>query len=204
MPPIPPPQPLPPTPVSYNILSLADEKSLKSSSTVSRGRPAGLSFTSTRSTSTNDTLFTRPRTDSVSSVFEDDAKSDSAGDLPSASKTGGPQKRFYLENSIGGTAAASIPSQLFPVERLESLSERSLAMHLFRSYQTVLSCREALWGVLSSRINNNSKELEKYGWVMSTDQDQNMESFERLLTRYERYVCVRGVFFLSRCSHIML
>lgn len=75
---------------------------------------------------------------------------------------------------------------LFQIEQLKSLSDRSLAMHLYRNYQAVLACQEAMWEELKDRIRNRRDELLPFGW----DDDEELEElqsrkkFEKLLERY--------------------
>ena len=91
-----------------------------------------------------------------------------------------------LDGSLSESEAASLPRSLFSLEQLESLSERSLAMHLYRSYQSVLACQEAMWEELDDRIRNRKEELLPFGW--SDDEEleelQNRTKFERLIERY--------------------
>jgi len=78
------------------------------------------------------------------------------------------------------------PQALFSVDRLSSLTERSLAMHLYRSYQSVLACEEAMWEELKDRVRNRKDQLLPFGW----DDDEDLEElesrkkFERLVDRY--------------------
>jgi hypothetical protein len=97
-----------------------------------------------------------------------------------------PFKRFMLDGSLSESEIATLPRSLFPIEQLESLTERSLAMHLYRSYQSVLACREAMWEELDDRIRNRKEELLPFGW--SDDEEleelQSRTKFERLIERY--------------------
>jgi hypothetical protein len=74
-----------------------------------------------------------------------------------------------------------------PRTQITGLSERSLAMHLYRGYQRVLSCQEAMWEELKDRMWNRKEELKDYGW----DDDEELEElqgrkkFERLIERYK-------------------
>jgi hypothetical protein len=92
-----------------------------------------------------------------------------------------------LDGPLGESDASALQLSLFPLERLESLSERSLAMHLYRSYQSVLACQEAMWEELDDRIRNRREELLPLGW--SDDEEleelQNRKKFERLVERYQ-------------------
>jgi hypothetical protein len=91
-----------------------------------------------------------------------------------------------LDGSLSESEIAALPRSLFPLEQLESLSERSLAMHLYRSYQTVLACQEAMWEELKDRIRNRKDELVPFGWDDDEDLEelQNRNKFERLVERY--------------------
>lgn len=68
-----------------------------------------------------------------------------------------------------------------------TLSERSLAMHLYRSYQSVLACQEAMWEELMDRVWNRKGELVPFGW----DDDEELEElqsrkkFEKLMERFQ-------------------
>lgn len=92
-----------------------------------------------------------------------------------------------LDGSLSENDDAALPRSLFPLEQLESLSERSLAMHLYRSHQSVLACQEAMWEELDDRIRNRKEELLPLGW--SDDEEleelQNRKKFERLIERYK-------------------
>jgi hypothetical protein len=93
---------------------------------------------------------------------------------------------FVLDKSAT-ECDADAPSQgLFPVERLASLNERSLAMHLYRSYQSVLACEEAMWEELKDRIRNRKDELLPFGWYDDEDLEElaSRKKFERLVDRY--------------------
>ncbi|RDB29007.1 Demethylmenaquinone methyltransferase [Hypsizygus marmoreus] len=203
LPPLPPPQPLPPQVVTtYGVGSSLDTIDPRASTmfTTSINRPTSLSFSSTISASTsstadsnNSSLFSaRPRTASASlsshespdtlSVF----RRSNSGHSPPKQRPPLPMKRFLLDGSLSESEIAVLPPSLFPVEQLQSLSERSLAMHLYRSYQSVLACQEAMWEELKDRIRNRKEELIPFGW----DDDEELEElqsrkkFERLVERY--------------------
>jgi hypothetical protein len=99
-----------------------------------------------------------------------------------------PLKLYILDSSLSDSAIASIPPLLFPVEQLASLNERSLAMHLYRSYQMVLACQEAIWDELKDRLRNRREELQPFGWDDEEDfeEQQNRKKFEQLIMRYRR------------------
>lgn len=81
-----------------------------------------------------------------------------------------------------------LPSIAFHRQQVGTLSERSLAMQLHRSYQTVLAAEDAMWEELKDRIRNRRDELVPFGW----DDDEELEElqsrkkFEKLIERYRR------------------
>ena len=92
-----------------------------------------------------------------------------------------------LDNGLSEVERGAQRSRSFlPTEQLKSLTERSLAMHLYRNYQAVLACQEAMWEELKDRIRNRRDELLLFGW----DDDEELEElqsrkkYERLLERY--------------------
>jgi len=86
------------------------------------------------------------------------------------------------ENPSIGPDAKTVPENL-----LNGLSERSLAMHLFRSFQNVMSTQESMWEELKDWVRNKSGFLKELGW----DNDDDLEEpsirrkFETLLERYQ-------------------
>lgn len=95
-----------------------------------------------------------------------------------------------LDNSLSEREVASLPRHLFPSEELHKLSNRYLAMQLYRSCQYVLGCQEAMWEELKDRLRNRREELSPYGW----DDDDELEElqsrtkFEKLIERFKTYV----------------
>ncbi|KAG5728954.1 Menaquinone biosynthesis methyltransferase ubiE [Termitomyces sp. T112] len=189
MPPLPPPQPLPPQTVSpYSIGFGTDTPDCRTSpmSPAPMNRPNSLSFSSTISASTTSTIGSdnpsifsaQPRTasESFSSTF-------GTGDTSAKPR---PFNRFLLDGSLSESEIAALPRSLFPLEQLEALSEWSLAMHLYRSYQSVLACQEAMWEELKDRIINRKEELTPFGW---DDEElgelKSRKKFERLIERYK-------------------
>ncbi|KAF9469862.1 hypothetical protein BDZ94DRAFT_1151510 [Collybia nuda] len=209
MPPFPPLQPLPPQIVTtYVTEPTLDGLDPRTSSIFPTfmSRPASLSFSSTISASTTSTVESNhsnnpsifsspPRTASAShsSTYESPDSSTMADRLtgftdssPSKTHSSLPYKRFILDSSLSESEIAALPESLFPLEQLKCLSERSLAMHLYRSYQTVLACQEAMWEELKDRLRNRKDELVPYGWEDDEDLEelQNRKKFERLVERY--------------------
>ncbi|KAF7342811.1 UBIQUITIN-CONJUGAT-2 domain-containing protein [Mycena sanguinolenta] len=91
------------------------------------------------------------------------------------------------------------PEQIPFRNRLDLLNERSLAMHLYRSYQLVLACQEEMWEELKDRIRNRPDELKSFGW----DEDEELEElqdrkkFEILIGRYRSHMQIRTVLWCS-------
>jgi hypothetical protein len=98
-----------------------------------------------------------------------------------------PLKCFMLDSPLtGGDITSLPPGSLFPMEQLLQLSRRSLAMHLYRNYQAVLACQEAIWEELKDRIRNKKNELVPFGWNDDEELEelQSRKKFERLIERY--------------------
>lgn len=212
MPPVPPPQPLPPQIISTytldpnsDLLGTRFSTVLQPPSTTSTVvRPTSLSFSSTVSAGTNFTaessayppsLFssaTRTKSTSFSSTYEApdptllNVLKVVTVDEPKASQL------YSLDSSLTESTGASIPPRLFPLEHLSSLNERSLAMHLYRSYQAVLACQEAIWEELKDRLRNRPDELKSFGWDDDEDLGElkSRTRFERLIDLYRRLVQV--------------
>ena len=205
MPPLPPMQPLPPQIAAFYDAEPGFEMQDSQSSAINSPtyqpahRPSSLSFSSSMSSTMNwtvsskgSTVGSRPRTASAplsytgeiaSPYFENPPPTGTPLTDDSASQ---PRELFMLDKSVTEYDAGAPPQVLFPLDRLASLSERSLAMHLYRSYQSVLACEEALWEELKDRILNRRDELLPFGW----DDDEDLEElesrkkFERLVDRY--------------------
>jgi len=72
------------------------------------------------------------------------------------------------------------------MEQILDLSQRSLAMHLYRNYQAVLACQEAMWEELKDRIRNKKDKLLLFGWEDDEELEelQSRKKFEKLIERY--------------------
>ncbi|KAJ3503452.1 hypothetical protein NLJ89_g8425 [Agrocybe chaxingu] len=201
MPPLPPIQPLPPQLTkSYIVEPNPDIADNRSSTTVApsahSSRPMSLSFSSSYSTVADSimsktTISSRPRTSSepLSYHGENSYSSFDILQLPASEGldvTSLPIKRFILDSSLTESEISALPPSLFPLEQLASLSERSLAMHLYRSFQSVLACQEAMWEELKDRIRNRRRELLPFGWEDDEELEelQSRKKFERLIERY--------------------
>ena len=138
------------------------------------------------------TIGSRPRTASAPLSYNGENTFSSFGNLPlngtplTDDSMTHPRELFILDKSATEYDAGAPPQVLFPLDRLTSLSERSLAMHLYRSYQSVLACEEAMWEELNDRILNRKDELLQFGW--DDDEDlkelESRKKFERLVDRY--------------------
>lgn len=200
MPPLAPPLPLPPQiTTSYIVEPLSDLNDHRASTmttlpTNSGNRPVSLSFSSALSNITGTTAFSqaslssRPRTASAPFAYNSEPPPSSLDDShPLVDIESLPLKRFTLDSPLTESDITSLPpGSLFPMEQLLDLSQRSLAMHLYRNYQAVLACQEAMWEELKDRIRNKKDELILFGW----DDDEELEElqsrkkFERLIERY--------------------
>ncbi|KAH9486492.1 Demethylmenaquinone methyltransferase [Psilocybe cubensis] len=202
MPPIAPLQPLPPQIItSYVVEPNSDNHELGSKSQLSESkvpalRPVSMSFSSSVSGiaihGESDIKPTRARTASApltfypsnSSPFPETSHLKIAG---SDDYVASPSHHYTVENSITESEAVILaPALLFPKNRLDSLSERSLAMHLYRTNQAVLACQEAMWEELKDRIRNRKEELIPFGWDddVELEELQSRKKFERLIERY--------------------
>ena len=70
--------------------------------------------------------------------------------------------------------------------QLAKLSERALAMNLYRSFQTVIACQEAMWEELKFRIRNDAESLIEMGWNDDEELEEmhSREKFEKYIERY--------------------
>ncbi|KAK7058419.1 hypothetical protein VNI00_002053 [Paramarasmius palmivorus] len=191
MPPLTPLQPLPPQlATAYAtdpLFEQADQRASISPSSV--GRPSSLSFSSTISSTLVSPTEQGTRSRSFS-VFDESSDWDERGtngrECQQPVSTSTSQKLYILDSSLTENRANAIPPLLIEPERLDSLNERSLAMHLYRSYNLVLGCQEALWEELKDRLRNRKDELKPFGWEDDEELEelQNRKKFERLIERY--------------------
>ncbi|KAL0569499.1 hypothetical protein V5O48_012467 [Marasmius crinis-equi] len=200
MPPLTPLQPLPPQLANaYAIeLSPSDSPEQRTSgnatfpSTLGKGRPSSLSFSSTLSAmnSSLDSAGSTRGNASIPALDPDnkDTKIDGPSDLNSQGVFTQPAKpRLYsLDSSLVENIDNAIPPGLFCRGQLDSMNERSLAMHLYRSYNLVLACQEAIWEELKDRLRNRKDELKPFGWEDDEELEelQGRKKFERLIERY--------------------
>lgn len=205
MPPIAPLQPLPPQIITSYIVEPSPDvnesasKSQPVANNVPSLRPASMSFSSSMSAVASyavesDVKPARARTASAPLSFYP-ANSNSFPESSPSKPTRcddyvtSPSHRFTVESSTTESETVTLPpGLLFPKDRLESLSERSLAMHLYRSNQAVLACQEAMWEELKDRIRNRKEELVPFGWEddVELEELQSRKKFERLIERYRR------------------
>jgi hypothetical protein len=98
-----------------------------------------------------------------------------------------PQFKPYMVRGAASDESATL-GPLFSAERLTVLSERTLAMHLYRSFQTVLACQEAMYEELKYRTRQSPDELAALGWEGDVELEglETRQRFEKLITRFKR------------------
>ncbi|KAF8913138.1 S-adenosyl-L-methionine-dependent methyltransferase [Gymnopilus junonius] len=205
--PMPPLAPLPPLPpqiiTSYIIEPTSEFLDSRASISNTFNRPVSLSFSSSISTvassvTTNQkpSYSSRPRTASAPLSYNGEGSLSSfefSNESLNVDHPVSPSKGFVLDTTLTEREIISPSRSLFQIEQLKNLSERSIAMHLYRNYQAVLACQEAMWEELKDRIRNRGEELLPFGW----DDDEELEElqsrkkFERLLERYRSDMQIR-------------
>ncbi|KAG2367791.1 hypothetical protein BDR07DRAFT_1326290 [Suillus spraguei] len=203
------PQPLPP-----NALLMEASLSSDRSETTSQPhapltpRPFAISLSSTSSSATSksassgeSSLFGNMESSAPScptttpadcSPYSQALSCDTANTWSSQSRTAHVVKKplYIVDNSTAeGTSMGVAASQsLIPLGEIDKLSERSLAMQLYFSYQSVLACQEAMYEELLDRTRNRTGQLTEWGW--DTDQElselESRTKFEILVDRYKR------------------
>jgi hypothetical protein len=98
--------------------------------------------------------------------------------------------RFIIDEDQTSTEFGfdPLPRTSLDKQKIASLSERSLAMQLYYSYQSVLACQDAMWEELKDRIRNRREELVRFGWDDDEELEELSESrkkFEKLTERYQ-------------------
>ncbi|KAF7347703.1 S-adenosyl-L-methionine-dependent methyltransferase [Mycena venus] len=213
MPPIPPLQPLPPQIITSYVIDPNSDTLDSRTSTVFASppheiRPTSLSFSSATSASTNSTaasshissLFTgRRKSSSVSTYDSPETATSASNGMPDPPKTPAPFKSFVLDMGMDGEEPAISPDRIPLRNQLSQLNERSLAMHLYRSYQIVLACQEEMWEELKDRIRNRKDELKPFGWDDDEELEelQNRKKFELLVDRYRTDMQTRTALWCS-------
>ncbi|KAJ7361581.1 hypothetical protein DFH08DRAFT_844607 [Mycena albidolilacea] len=211
MPPIPPLQPLPPQIITSYVVDPNSDTLDSRTSTVFASppahdvRPTSLSFSSATSASTGSTtvssmfMGTRRKSSSVSTYDSPDTAISTSNGINDPPKTPAPSKSFVLDMGMDGEEPAVAPDRIPLRNQLSQLNERSLAMHLYRSYQLVLACQEVMWEELKDRIRNRKDELKPFGW----DDDEELEElqsrkkFELLVDRYRTDMQTRTALWCS-------
>lgn len=200
------PQPLPPN-------ALLMEASLSSdAASQNQGpptpRPPAVSFSSTHSSTTSksassgelslfsnmdDSTLTQPTTSPTDLSPHSPALScDTTCTLSSEAAYVVKKPLYVVDSSAAESTSMGVgPSHsLIPLDEIDKLNERSLAMQLYWSYQTVLACQEAMYEELVDRTRNRTGELATFGW--DSDQDlselESRTKFEILIDRYKRWV----------------
>ncbi|KAJ7619183.1 hypothetical protein DFH06DRAFT_1235568 [Mycena polygramma] len=209
MPPLPPLPPLPPQIITSYVVDPNSDTLDSRTSTVFASphevRPISLSFSSASTGSTTESsqassLFTGTRRKSSSVSTYDSPTTLSAthsNGTPDDAKAPAPFKNFLLDTEMVGEE--QVKSYSARRNQLDLLNDRSLAMHLYRSYQIVLACQEEMWEELKDRIRNRKDELKPFGW----DDDEELEElqsrkkFELLVDRYRTDMQTRTALWCS-------
>lgn len=154
-------------------VSSAQESSATASSYNGRGRTVTTSFSSQEVPSS----FALSTTNSTISIPACRDK-----ELPPR-----PFKRFVLDSSVTENETEALPISLLPVEQLERLDERSLAMHLYRSFQSILANQESMWEELVHWIRERKEALSEFGWEDDDELEElaSRKKFERLIDRFK-------------------
>ncbi|KAH7886106.1 hypothetical protein F5I97DRAFT_2025859 [Phlebopus sp. FC_14] len=172
---------VPPTPRAISV-SFSSTDSIRTSNSASTGK----SSPSDRSYAVSDTS-----THLRSSVGE--CSSPASTSPGSSLKTARTVKRplCIVDSStaeITTGAGSNTSHSLIPLDEIDKLNETSLAMQLYRSYQSVLACQESMWEELVDKMRNRVEELREYGW--ESDQElgelDSRTKFEVLVDRYKR------------------
>lgn len=92
-----------------------------------------------------------------------------------------------LDSSVTENETEALPISLLPVEQLERLDERSLAMHLYRSFQSILANQESMWEELVHWIRERKEALSEFGWEDDDELEElaSRKKFERLIDRFK-------------------
>lgn len=204
------PQPLPPNALLMEA-SLSSDRSDTTSQphaplTPLTPRPFAVSFSSTHSSATsksassgesslfshlNGSTLSHPTTSPADCSPHSPALSCDTTNILSSETAHVMKKPLYIVDSSAAesTSMGVRPSHsLIPLDEIDKLSERSLAMQLYWSYQSVLACQESMYEELVDRTRNRTGELAEFGW--NTDQDlselESRTKFEILVDRYKR------------------
>ena len=99
-----------------------------------------------------------------------------------------PHAQPYYSSPSDDTSLGHASSMaLVPMASLLETSNFSLAMHLHRMYNLVLSCQESMWEVLSDRIRNREAELKSLGWDdEDIEAEHSRQRFDKIVDRYKR------------------
>lgn len=200
------PQPLPPNALLLEASFSPDRTDLTSPPQAPASRTPAVSFSSTHSSATSkstssgeSSLFSKtdgssftPLTTSPTDISpHSPAHSCDTADTLSSETAHVVKKPLYIVDSSAAesTSIGVAPSHsLVSLDEIDKLNERSLAMQLHYSYQSVLGCQEAMYEELLDRTRNRTGELAAFGW--ETDQDlselESRTKFEILIDRYKR------------------
>jgi hypothetical protein len=96
-------------------------------------------------------------------------------------------QRPLVYSSTADNPAIGPQDKMMSYQVLNQLSERSLAMHLFRSYQNVMSIQESMWEELKDWVRNRKDVLKELGWENDNDLEETSirRKYETLLERFQ-------------------
>lgn len=206
------PQPLPPNALLMEA-SLSSDRSETTSQphaplTPVTPRPFAVSFSSTNSSATSksassgeSSLFSNMESSTLSCPTTSPAdcsphlptlSCDTTNSLSSETETAHVMKKplYIVDSSAAESTSMGVAASqsLIPLDEIDKLSERSLAMQLYWSYQSVLGCQEAMYEELLDRTRNRTGQLTECGWDtdLELSELESRTKFEILVDRYER------------------
>lgn len=206
------PQPLPPNALLMEA-SLSSDRSETTSQphaplTPVTPRPFAVSFSSTHSSATSksassgeSSLFSNLESSTLSCPTTSPAdcsphlpalSCDTTNTLSSETETAHVMKKplYTVDSSAAESTSMGVAASqsLIPLDEIDKLSERSLAMQLYWSYQSVLGCQEAMYEELLDRTRNRTGQLTECGWDtdLELSELESRTKFEILVDRYER------------------
>ncbi|KAF9225466.1 hypothetical protein BS17DRAFT_778631 [Gyrodon lividus] len=198
------PQPLPPNALLLGGDSDRSETSFQpiaSPDVPLTPRPASVSFSSTGSRQTSNSASTGKSSifDRSYSVSDTNTQStNSPGDCPSPTfYTSSPKSAWATKRPLytvdwssaeRTTGTGTTSPFLVSLEEIDKLNESSLAMQLYWSYRSVLTCQESMWEELVDRMRNRPGELMELGWEndLELGELESRAKFEVLVERYKR------------------
>lgn len=76
--------------------------------------------------------------------------------------------------------------EMFRVDRLLTMGDDSLFMHLYQASHMVYACAEAMWEELRERVHKSDSKLAPYGWgIEDYTEEASRAKFDALVERYK-------------------